>query len=198
MTDKPEVPLTQAASAFEAELERYAQIAAEIERAPLTSEKGLNRAKKALRESADCQERLGAALHALLAAMETSRNKQHRCMEQTLDAARRVQARAEEYGRLMERFAGLGQRAKDVNEPVSAVVVRQEAGAPPEEILAGLREILVRTEAVIVEAEGLSKDASEAGWAEIAREADSLKQQVASARNRVLIAERSVAGRAPS
>jgi len=114
-----------------------------------------------------------------------------------VEAAGRVQTRAQELANFVERFAALGQQARELNEPVRAVVTRKDEGAPPAELLAALGEVLARTESLVSQADGLAKDARESDWPEVAREADSLKQQMQSARNRLLQAERSV-GTPPS
>jgi hypothetical protein len=198
MATKREGPLTLAAMAFEAELARYEELCAETARAPLTSEKALARAKKQLEESADSQVRLSEHLKAVVVAMEGVREKQEACAQQVITAAHRVQARAEEHLALIERFSALGLRARDVNEPVATVVARKAQGAPKRELLAGLREVLAQTEAIVADAEGLARDAASREWTDIARAAESLKQQVQSARNRVLLAEKSLTEQPPS
>ena len=198
MSTKKPSPLTLAASAFEEELTRYAELTAEIVRLPITSEKSLVRAKKALGETAECQMRLAKHLTGLMQAMDGARQTQQKLMTDTMDAAKQVQQRAGEFAGLMDRFGALGQRAREVNEPVAAVVARKSEGAPPAELLAGLRDVLARLEAIIAEAEGVAGDAAKTDWQDIAREADALKQQMQSARNKLLLAEKSVASHAPS
>ncbi len=189
----PHAPLAAAVSAFEDELERFATLSAELEKTPLTSDKALVRAQKALSESTDCQARLAIQLQYVVGAIEGARVKQDGCLQQIMKAAERVRDRAREFAALVERFAGIGQRARDITEPVRAVLARKAEGAPGGELLTGLRDVLALTEAVIAEADTLSRDAKVADWPDIAREAESLKQQMQSARNRVLLAERSVA-----
>ncbi len=198
MATKHEGPLAAAATAFEAELSRYEELTAELSRGSISSEKALTRAKKQLGESAECEERLGECLKAVITAMEGARGRQETCMEQGLAAAQRLQARAEKFFAFTERFAALGLRAREVNEPVAAVAARKSQGAPAAELLAGLRDVLARTEGIIADAEGLARDAESADWSDISRAAESLKQQVQSARNRVLLAEKMVSEQAPS
>ena len=61
-----------------------------------------------------------------------------------------------------------------------------------------LGEVAARTESVVAEAEALGADAVTDDWQDIAREATTLKQQLQSARNQILVAQRDVAGRTPS
>jgi hypothetical protein len=189
---KTESALASAATAFEDELQHFAAFAADLARAPLTSDKALVRAQKALEESSESQVRLAARLQDVIVAIDGARGKQEACMKQMLEAAERVRSRAQSFTALVERFAGLGQLARDINEPVRAVVARKAEGADPRELATGLEEVLLRTESLIAEAESLAQDAKEANWPDVARQADSLKQQMQSARNRLLIAQRSV------
>jgi hypothetical protein len=198
MATKREGPLATAAMAFELELSRYEELAAETARGPISSEKTLVRAKKQLEECAESQLRLAEYLAAVMTAMDGARTKQEGCMEQVLASAQRIQVRSLEFLAFMERFSALGLRAREVNEPVAAVVARKAEGAPSAELLAGLREVLARTEGIVADAEALARDAASTEWADISRAADSLKQQVQSARNRVLLAERTVLEQAPS
>jgi chromosome segregation ATPase len=185
-------PMATAAAAFEDELRRLAALTADLVRTPLSSDKALLRAKKALTESSESQARLATRLQEVVAAIDGARLKQEACLKQLVEAAERVQGRAREFSVLVERFAALGQRAREVNDPVRAVVARKEEGAPVSEVLAGLREVLDRTETLVAEADALAKDARESDWPDVARETDSLKQQMQAARNRLLQAERSV------
>jgi hypothetical protein len=198
MTTKREGPFAMAATAFEAELSRYEELTAEATKGPISSEKTLARAKRQLGESAECELRLAEYLVAVIAAMEGARRRQEACMDQALAAAQRLQARSEEFVSFTERFSTLGLRAREVNEPVAAVVARKSEGAPATELLAGLRNVATRTEGIIADAEALARDAASADWGDITRAAESLKQQVQSARNRVLLAERMVSEQAPS
>jgi DNA-directed RNA polymerase specialized sigma54-like protein len=198
MATKREGPLALAAMAFETELSRYEEISDETARGPLTSEKALIRAKKQLEESAACQVRLAEHLKAVVAALDVVRGRQEACAQNVMTAAHRVQTRAEEHLAMIQRFSALGLRARDVNEPVASVVARKAEGAPARELLAGLREVLAQTEAIVVDAEALARDAASADWTDVARAAESLKDQVQSARNRVLLAEKSLTAQTPS
>jgi len=167
-------------------------VCTETARAPITSEKALVRAKKQLGDSAACQLRLAEHLKAVVTALDGVRGRQEACAEQVLSAAQRVQARSEEFLALMVRVSELGLRAREVNEPVAGVVARKAQGAPAAELVEGLREILARTDGIVSDAQSLARDAASADWTDIARIAESLKQQVESARNSVLLAERAM------
>jgi hypothetical protein len=84
-----------------------------------------------------------------------------------------------------------------LNEPVAALEAK-EGDANAQDLLKTLSEVAERTESVVAEAEALGADAVSDDWQDIAREATTLKQQLQSARNKILVAQRDVAGRTPS
>jgi hypothetical protein len=190
-------PLAAAAAALETELGRYEATSAELDSLPLTSDKTLQRARKVLEECAAHQERLAVLLPAFAQAMQVAQARQQECMEVTARGTAKIKTRFEERMALLERVALLGQSAQEINEPVAAVLEGGEEKAPAE-LLKSLDEVGARTEAVIAEADAVQRAAQEGDWLDIARDADALKQQLQAARNKVLIAQRNVASRAPS
>jgi hypothetical protein len=191
-------PLTEAAAAFERELAHYEQTTTELEKMTVSSEKTLNRTKALLDECAQSETRLSEHLSALATAMNASRDKQQACMVRSRDAAARVRERAAEFAALLEQFAALGQRAREVNEPVSRVIEQRAAGAGAADLLAPLEDVTSRMTSVIDDAAKIAETAHAQGWPDIAREAESLRQQVQAARNKVMLAQKQVAARAPS
>ncbi|MBX3230043.1 MAG: hypothetical protein KIT84_25585 [Labilithrix sp.] len=196
-TKNPGGPLTQAAAALESELRRYEETAAELDKVALTSEKTLQRARKVLEECAAHQSELALLLPAFAQAMQAAQAKQQACMELTARGTARIKERFEARMALLERVAALGQRAQDINGPVAAVM-DGDAERTPAELLKSLEEVAGRTEAVIAEASEVHAAAETDDWQDIARDTDALKQQLQSARNKLLVAQRSVAERAPS
>ncbi len=193
-TSPSALSLAAAAAAFEEELSRLQGLSADLARAPITSDKTLVRAQKALHEASDCQLRLAEKLQAVVRAIDVARATQEGCLGQMMQAADRVQTRAKELTVFIERFAGLGQRAHAMDEPVRAISARKAEGAATTELLQGLHDVVARAESVIEEAQTLASDATLADWPDIAREATSLKQQLLAARNRLLLAEKSLGG----
>lgn len=196
-TKTPMGPLAAAATALENELRRYEETSAELERITLTSEKTLQRARKVLEECAAHQEKLATLLPEFAQAMQAAQAKQQECMEATARGTMRIKERFEDRMALLERVAALGQKAQDINGPVAAVV-DGTGERTPAELLKTLEEVGARTEAVIAEAASVHEAAEGADWQDIARDTDALKQQLQSARNKLLVAQRSVAARAPS
>jgi exonuclease VII small subunit len=190
--------LATAVVAFEAELRHFEETVAELNRVSVNSDKTLHRAKNALEACSESEQRLACLLRDFVTAMQAAQAKQQLCMDAALQGARRIQARNEARNALLERVAQLGERAREVNEPIAALMV--EGGAPTgaAELLASLQEVGTRMDSVIADCTAVAASAREDEWTDIARDADTLKQQLQAARNKVLVTQRNVASRAPS
>jgi chromosome segregation ATPase len=188
-------PLAEAAAAFERELNQYARITAELNRTTVRSQKTLSRTQKLLVESTECEEALGVRLRALLEAMNGARDTQQQCMEQTLEAARGLQARANEFTALLERVAALGTRARETSEPAARALAQSSSGDRDVDLVRSLEELGERMVEIIAEADTIAQDAEAGDWPDIARDVKSLKQQIQAAHGRVVQACSSVSGR---
>ena len=131
-------------------------------------------------------------------AMQRSQERQERAMKQALESAERIRLRHEARSQLLERVNALGERARDINEPMAALSADAGDPANAQEVLSSVKEVSVRLDQVIEEAAALAAAAREADWVDIGRDADVLKQQLQAARNKLQLAERSAAARAPS
>lgn len=200
MSSQPQSPgpLAEAAAAFERELNQYARITAELNRTTVRSEKTLSRTQKLLVESTQCEETLGVRLRALLEAMNGARDTQQRCMEQTLEAARTLQSRANEFTALLERVAALGTRARETSEPAAAALAQSTNGDRDVDLVRSLEELGERMTTILSEADAIVHDADAGDWPDISRDVKNLKQQIQAAHGRVVQACSSVSGRALS
>lgn len=194
---KPETPLAKAAAALESELLEYEKFVAEVKRMNLNTEKAMHRAKDLLEHCAAGEQRMAERLQAFASAMQDVQVRQQSCISEAVAAAERIQERVQLRSALLERFSALGERARSLNEPVAALEAK-EGDANAQDLLKTLGEVAERTEAVVKEAEALGADAQAEDWQDIAREATTLKQSLQSARNKILVAQRDVAGRTPS
>ena len=194
---KSDTPLARAAAALEGELAEYEKFVAEVKRMTMSSEKAMHRAKALLEDCAAGEARMGERLQAFAAAVQDVQVRQQTCITEAVAAAERIQERIQNRSALLERFSALGNRARALNEPVAALEAK-EGEANAQDLLTTLGEVAQRTEGVIAEADLLGQDAKKDDWQDIAREAATLVQQIQSARNKILVAQREVAARTPS
>ena len=194
---KTETPLARAAAALEAELLEYEKFVADVGRMSLTTDKAMHRAKDLLEHCAAGEQRMAERLQAFAAAMQDVQVRQQSCIVAAVAAASLIQERVQNRAALLERFSALGDRARALNEPVAELEAK-EGSANAQDLLTALGEVAARTETVVAEAEALSADATSADWQDVAREASTLRQQLLSARNKILVAQRDVAARTPS
>jgi len=195
---KKESSLVLAAAALDEELRRYDSLADESKRARIDSGKTLERAVRIVQESTARNETVQDKLRELVAQIEEARTRQVDSLNVLLDAARRAQARSEQYDALMKRFAALGESAREVNTLAGAADAKRQAGAPEGELLEGLGSLETQMSAVVDEAEALAAVADEQDWADLKRQADAARQQLLAVKNKLVAARRAVAMRAPS
>ncbi len=171
----------------------------EAQRLDINSAKNLQRGRRLLESCSEQEQRLAGHLQGLASAIQTTQLRIATCMEHTVDFSRRVAERAEIRSVLLDRLGGLGKRASEINQPVAEAVAAQAAGTADGTILlATVTEVVARTEGLLDEAAAVARDAKDAEWVDIARDADGLRQQVQALRGKVLILQRGLAERAPS
>jgi hypothetical protein len=171
-----ELTLGAAAAALEAELRRFDQIADLLSRLKLDSEKNLDRAIRAAQDAAQSHERVSAAVVDLVAAVARARERQEGQAKAVAERALEVVARRTELEAIAGRFVTLGSEASAIN------TLLKEGGR--------LDEAAERMEKIAETAKGLRDDADRSGFPEPARQAESLRQQMLSARNKLKLVER--------
>lgn len=191
-------PLVAAAAALDDELRAYDELAHEARKIKFDSEKSLQRALRIVQESQGRNDAIQEKLRALVAQIEHARTRQVESLNTLLEAAKTVQARAEEHDALMARFAALGESAQRVNVLTLELSAKRSAGASESELLQGLGEIQMHMATVVAEAEALAERATQQDWPDLARQADAVRQQVLAAKNKLALAHKTVATRAPS
>src|SRR6185312_15454308 len=107
------------------------------------SEKSLRRALRIVQESQGRNDAIQEKLRALVGQIEEARARQVDSLNTLLEAAKTVQARAQEHDELMSRFAALGESAQHVNALTLELTAKRSAGATEAELLQGLAEIQV-------------------------------------------------------
>ena len=191
-------PLVVAASALEEALAHFSRLAVEAKGESLDSARSLQRCTQALTESVEQKTRIEEKLGALVAEIDASRQRQEEAIRALLEATRELEQRAKSRNGLLARFAELGEAAKRVNALTQEIDLRDEARDREKEVLERLATLRVEMSAVAAEATALFEAAKAERWPEIARQADSVRQEVQSAANKVALAYRAIASKAPS
>jgi DNA repair exonuclease SbcCD ATPase subunit len=194
-------PLLAAAEAFDAELERFAHLTEAARHGSLGSQKALERAAEALKEIADCEEQMQAQARLLMAALGNAREQQEKQAALAAQRAEEVRERTAVYGELLERFKALGAEAAELNVMGQSLSARKREGAAASgadaakdpALASGLRDLSQRMSEVAEHAQGLMAAAREADFEDVARQAESLRQQLLAARNKVQLLHGSLA-----
>lgn len=196
MSRKPDTSLSKAAAALEAELAHFEDLLLDL-KSPVNSEKALQRARHRLEECSACEEKLAENLRAFAEAMQVMQARQQECMQLLGERAEGVQARFADRNTLVSRINQLGQQARAVAEPITSID-ESAWSSPTPELLSSVAEMSSRLEAVIEEAAAVAASAKEADWADVARDADALRQQLTAMRGKLILGQRKLASRAPS
>ena len=176
---RPVGKLAGAADHFEQELARYERLSGELARTTVQSEKSLGRKRRLLEDFSESEAELGARLKGLLAAMNEARERQQQCMEVAVKAATDLRERAEQFGELMAKVTELGERARGASEPAGPLMTEADEKVSAE-ALGPLDHVSAQIHGVLVEADAIARSASEQNWPEVARDVNSLRQQLSS------------------
>jgi methyl-accepting chemotaxis protein len=178
--------LVTAAMAIEEELRKFEALAEEVRTGPLRSQKNLEKMGKLLSSVADCDERMVAHMRSLLGVLNQWRDRQQTLAAEVNGRAQQLQERTQVYQGLMLRFSELGQEAGGLSSQMQQVagMTQQGQAASAEEIISSLQQVNERMTQVADNAGKLATDAEEQDFSDVARDAESLRQQLLSARNR--------------
>ena len=185
--------LGAAAAALDEALVRCETLAAEAGRVRLDSEKNLNRAARLLSDAAEGQEQVATHVRALVAAVESARQRQQVNAVALAARAEELQGRVGELQALMTSFSALGQEAKDLNLLMAEVFAKKKDAAAKAELLQGLDTIHMRMAGAVATAETIAKAADEKQMVDVARQADAIRQQIHAARNKLELLRQSLA-----
>ncbi len=180
--------LAEAAIALEQEIDRFEELAATARRLPLDARKSLERAAKTTTEAAGSQERVNAALGALVTAINAARDR-HEANAAALQArGEEIRARAEEVSALYERWSALGDEGKLVNQLVLEIAASQRDATTPAQmrtLVTDLESVEERMTNLVEIARALHQAAVAATITDLAEQTEALRQQVAAARNKL-------------
>lgn len=184
----PSSELVAAAEALESQLTRFESLADQLHKSPLNSEKSLERASKLLRDVAEQDQVLNASVSALVAAVTAARDRQQTQAEAVNARAQELQQRAETFKSLLERYGELGKSAAELNQRMQEFAAKRAQAQTPEqnaELIGTLDALNERMVQVAEEAQSVTKLAEEQDFTDVGRQADSLRQQLLSARNKL-------------
>jgi hypothetical protein len=192
--------LTTSAAALDAELKRYVELAALAVRVPLTSEKNLDRAARAITDAAESEKRVLEDVQKLVQAITAAREAQQSSSEALSAHVAAVSARRAELDLLLDRFAKLGEVAKTMNLTMQKIAgykanpYATEASAEADEMRKALAEMEAGMATVAEHAQNLATDAHGKSFEDLGRQAESLRQQVLAAKNRLSLLQKALPG----
>jgi len=183
--------LAAAVEGLDAELCRYEALAAGIQRERLDSEKHLRRAAQVLSELEDSEARLGEHIRALVGAITTARERHEKQSEAVQARADQIRRRTESLTQLLARWRALGEAAGEVNRLVQQVAASaQEASAAERIDAAAFREVDDRLCRLAEDSGELARAAQDEEFLDLGTQAESLRLQFLSARNKFRLLER--------
>ncbi|MCK8501979.1 hypothetical protein [Myxococcus fulvus] len=196
--DKPqESTLVTAARSLDEGLERFEALAQQLQDAPLQAEKHLEKASATLKALADMDEELRARVAGLVGAISQVRDRQQTQAEAVQARAMELQQRTEIFKDLLVRYGSLGQSAGELNVRMQEFAAQRQQAKTPEEnaaLAASFQSLQDRMGEVADEAQSLSQAAEEKDFNDISRQAESLRQQLLSARNKLSLLQKSFGG----
>jgi len=166
--------LAEAALALDRELRRYQELSEAALRVKLGTEKNVERATEALSRAAESQDRINGHVQALVAAVSAARQTQESDAAALMERAREIAARRGQFAELLQKMAGLGTMAREVQELLKKGSV-------------DLDEVGRRMDAVAEGAGEIEREAAVRQMEDLQRQAEVLRQQVLSAKNKVAL-----------
>ncbi len=174
--------LADAARRLEEALTRFDELVAAVKRAPLGSRKQIERAARTMQEAADNQEVCAGALGELAQALAHGREQNQHSADALTARAAEIQARANEHDALSAGLRAIAERATALNKQVQDLGANAGDAAAVRTKIGDIKSAL---DAIVADSDELRRKANEAELSDIAREADTLHQTVASARRKL-------------
>jgi len=178
MRNEEPSPLVAAALALEGELQRLEGLVTKSKKEPLTSQKNFERAARTLGVVTELEGKLRSALANLVAAVGDAGTRQQTAMEALAARAKELEARFAAYRELTQKREQLGEHGARANELIRGALADGGVGAALPEALAELARVAQA-------GEDLFALAKENGFTDLAREADSTRQQLLSLRRKL-------------
>lgn len=179
----------QAAQAFDSELASFHHAAEATLRGPLYSAKQLERAVSSLNQVAQCEQRLGVASKTLGEAIHDAHQLQLEVTQKLTARAQAISVRNAQFDQLMAGYRALGEAALSLNREAADILrKKKELGdSSPAALADELRGLVDKLSAVSQIAQDLTETARGEDFEEIARQADSVRQQLVAARTKLAL-----------
>jgi DNA repair exonuclease SbcCD ATPase subunit len=173
--------------ALEDELQRMATLTREAQRLPLDSQKNLERTQQKLAELGAVDERLQPLVARLMQAVQGLAEGQQANAAALTARAEELRRRREVFQQLMASYAGLGTASQELNALVQAFAAgaRREGASAPVGEPPSLEVVQATMTRLLERAGEVAQAAQREGFEDVAGQADSLRQQLLSARNRL-------------
>ena len=187
--------LAEVADAMQTELKKFEQISENLQKAPVNSQKSLERCAKLLTDVASSDERLGGMVRELVAVISSVRERQHAQADAIHKRALYIQDRTEMFQKLMVRYGDLGKAAADLNQMAQGIQAGAKDANNAEkngEFVSGLQQLQDSMGKLAEGAEILATVADEQDFQDIARQSDSLRQQLLATRNKVSLLQKAL------
>lgn len=177
---KTENQLVDAAAELDDELQRFEHLAAEVAKQSLDSQRGLERAAELLKQAASADEKIAARVAALVAAIGAMRRRREAGAEIVQKRAGEIEMRSNAFAALLDSYRGIGSSATEITSRLQGVIQ-----APVADRDAALADVRHRVAELVSRSQDLINAAEEQGFADVARQAESLRQQLLQGLNKV-------------
>lgn len=177
----------QAAQAFDSALTNFHYAAEATLHGPLYSAKHLERAASSLDQVVQCEQRLGLASKALSEAIAEAHQQQLVTTQKVTERAQAISVRTAQFDQLMAGYKALGEAALSLNRD-AAEILRQKkelGGGSTAGLADEIKGLVDKLSAVAQIAQVLTETARGEDFEEIARQADSVRQQLTAARTKL-------------
>jgi hypothetical protein len=181
-------PFIEAALKLDDDFQELERLAANLERAEIDSDAGLERGRDLLGKFGECSSRIGSEIQALATSLEDSRSRAEKAAESAANRAVLIQERLTKANSLNERFKGLADMVKMVSDGIAQFKKPggQQMTDEERKFLSGkLPELDAQMSDLGAQAVKLKEEARQENMKLLERNADSLEQTLASARQKL-------------
>lgn len=179
----------QAAQAFDSALASFHRAAEATLHGSLCSAKQLERAVSTLNQVAQCEQRLGVASKTLSEAIHDGHQQQLEMTRKLTERAQAIAVRNAQLEQLMAGYRALGEAALTLNHEAAEILRKKKelAGSSPAPLTDELKGLADKLATVAGIAQQLTETARGEDFEEIARQADSVRQQLLAARTKLAL-----------